>query len=98
MTDLPYLSGGEQTTINSTITELFPALAFNSGVRPKNADDMENFVKGLTLTENGAKNDFYPLFPLYIRPRGTSRNVFFGNYFCTLDLSVGCTMRKNQFL
>ena len=58
MTDLPYLSGGEQTTINSTITELFPALAFNSGIRPKNADDMENFVKGLTLTENGAKKSF----------------------------------------
>lgn len=58
MADLPYLSGGEQTTINSTITELFPALAFNSGVHPKNADDMESFVKGLTLTENGAKKSF----------------------------------------
>ena len=58
MNDLPYLSGGEQTTINSTITELFPALAFNSGVHPKNANDMETFIKELTLTENGAKKSF----------------------------------------
>ncbi len=58
MADLPYLSGGEQTTINSTITELFPALAFNSGVHPKTADELEEFVKGLDLTSNGARKSF----------------------------------------
>tara|TARA_R100001163_G_C5032062_1_gene172015 strand:- start:55 stop:1155 length:1101 start_codon:yes stop_codon:yes gene_type:complete len=55
---LPYLSGGEQTTINSTITELFPALAFNSGVHPKNADDLEDFVANLDLNSNGASKSF----------------------------------------
>jgi hypothetical protein len=32
--NLPYLSGGEQTTINSTITELFQA-RFESGIIQK---------------------------------------------------------------
>ena len=32
---IKYLSGGEQTTINATITELFPAMAFNTGETPK---------------------------------------------------------------
>ena len=58
MTDLPYLSGGEQTTINSTITELFPALAFNSGVHPRTADELEEFVKGVDLSSNGASKSF----------------------------------------
>ena len=58
MADLPYLSGGEQTTINSTITELFPALAFNSGAHPRTADEMEEFVNGLDLSSNGARKSF----------------------------------------
>jgi len=58
MADLPYLSGGEQTTINSTITELFPALAFNSGARPRTADEMEEFINGLDLSSNGASKAF----------------------------------------
>ena len=56
--NIPYLSGGEQTTINSTITELFPALAFNSGVHPTTASGLEEFVKGLDLNQNGAKKSF----------------------------------------
>ena len=31
---IKYLSGGEQTTINATITELFPAIAFLNGINP----------------------------------------------------------------
>ncbi len=58
MADLPYLSGGEQTTINSTITELFPALAFNSGVHPRTADELEEFIKGVDLSSNGASKSF----------------------------------------
>ena len=58
MADLPYLSGGEQTTINSTITELFPALAFNSGARPSTADEMEEFINNLDLSSNGASKAF----------------------------------------
>lgn len=58
MADLPYLSGGEQTTINSTITELFPALAFNSGAHPRTADEMEEFINNLDLSSNGASKAF----------------------------------------
>jgi len=58
MTNLPYLSGGEQTTINSTITELFPALAFNSGVHPKSASELEEFIKNIDLSSNGASKSF----------------------------------------
>ena len=58
MVDLPYLSGGEQTTINSTITELFPALAFNSGAHPSTADEMEEFINNLDLSSNGASKAF----------------------------------------
>ena len=42
-----YLEGGEQTTINSTITELFPALAFNAGKKPFTSDSMYDFVDNL---------------------------------------------------
>ena len=41
---MQYLSGGEQTTINSTITELFPALAFNTGMKFNNATDLEEYI------------------------------------------------------
>lgn len=53
-----YLSGGAQTTLNSTITELFPALAFNNGVNPASADAMENFITGLNLKGKGSKKTF----------------------------------------
>ena len=39
-----YLEGGEQTTINSTITELFPALAFNNNKSFSNADDFHSYI------------------------------------------------------
>ena len=41
MATITYLSGGEQTTINSTITELFPALAFNTGSVIQTAEQMQ---------------------------------------------------------
>lgn len=53
-----YLSGGEQTTINSTITELFPALAFNTGTSINNAEVMQEFISDLDLYSNGAKKTF----------------------------------------
>tara|TARA_B100001250_G_scaffold256778_1_gene221066 strand:+ start:937 stop:2037 length:1101 start_codon:yes stop_codon:yes gene_type:complete len=60
MTDsnITYLSGGEQTTINATITELFPALAFNVGVSPSTPTEMEAFVNGLDLSTGRAKETF----------------------------------------
>lgn len=57
-----FLSGGYQTTINSTITELFPALSFNNNKRLRNADDMLSYVMGLAdnqkLKTGGSKKSF----------------------------------------
>ena len=53
-----YLSGGEQTTINATITELFPALAFNSKQEISTPQQMSEFVSTLDLDSNGAKKSF----------------------------------------
>ena len=58
MADIQYLSRGEQTTINSTITELFPALAFNTGTRISSADQMQEFISGINLNDNGARKSF----------------------------------------
>ena len=42
-----FLTGGRQTTINSTITELFPALAFNNNKLFNGPDDMSDYVVNL---------------------------------------------------
>ena len=55
---IKYLSGGEQTTVNSTITELFPALCFNNGYNPKTPEDLENFINGLNLNSEKSKKTF----------------------------------------
>ena len=55
---MQYLSGGEQTTINSTMTELFPALAFNTGMKVNNADDLEEYIDNLDLNSTKAKKSF----------------------------------------
>ena len=39
-----FLEGGKQTTINSTITELFPTLAFNNNQSPKSAEKMHEYI------------------------------------------------------
>tara|TARA_B100000131_G_C18030987_1_gene578461 strand:+ start:62 stop:1159 length:1098 start_codon:yes stop_codon:yes gene_type:complete len=56
--NMQYLSGGEQTTINATITELFPALAFNTGNNPTTPEQMEEFISSINLNENGANKSF----------------------------------------
>ena len=43
-----FITGGKQTTINSTITELFPALAFNNKKVINNANAMEDYIVGLS--------------------------------------------------
>ena len=58
MVDIKYLSGGEQTTINSTITELFPALAFNTNTNIQTADQMQEFISKINLNDNGARKSF----------------------------------------
>jgi hypothetical protein len=46
MADL--ITGGAQTTINSTITELYPTLAFNNNQKFSSVDDFQKFVIDLT--------------------------------------------------
>ena len=58
MADIQYLTGGEQTTINSTITELFPALAFNTESNVQTADEMQEFISNIDLNSNGAQKSF----------------------------------------
>ena len=53
-----FLTGGEQTTINATITELFPALAFNTGNNPKTPEEMRQLVTEMNLQDSGAQESF----------------------------------------
>ena len=55
---IKYLSGGEQTTINATITELFPAIAFNTGENPKTPKEMEDFVSNVDLGVSDVMESF----------------------------------------
>jgi len=50
-----YLSGGEQTTINSTVTELFPALAFNNNQTITTAKQMHEYVVSLAVSRGLTK-------------------------------------------
>jgi len=54
-----YLVGGEQTTINSTITELFPSLWFNAMNRPpKTTKELADFVHSASLNHPSIKKTF----------------------------------------
>ena len=57
-----YLTGGNQTTINSTITELFPALAFNNNQSPSSAESMHEYILSLSdkkiLAGGGSRKSF----------------------------------------
>ena len=55
---MAYLSGGEQTTINSTITELFPALAFNTGKTFNSPEALEEYILELDLETGDARKSF----------------------------------------
>ena len=46
------------TTDNASITELFPALAFNNNFRPSNVEDFKKFL--YTLKFNRAKSSWHP--------------------------------------
>lgn len=49
---MAYLSGGEQTTINSTITELYPALCFNNKKNFTNAKALNEYILGLVQKDS----------------------------------------------
>ena len=54
-----YLTGGEQTTVNSTITELFPSLWFNNNKRPpRNTAELTEFIKKVKLNTPDSKKTF----------------------------------------
>ena len=54
-----YLTGGEQTTVNSTITELFPSLWFNNNKRPpRNTTELTEFIKKVKLNTPDSKKTF----------------------------------------
>lgn len=46
------------TTQNASVTELFPALAFNTGYKPKTIDDFQNYLLGLDLSKGKAADAF----------------------------------------
>jgi hypothetical protein len=54
-----YLVGGEQTTINSTITELFPSLWFNNNsTAPRSVEALTEFIKKVSLNSSNSKKTF----------------------------------------
>ena len=80
-----YLSGGQQTTVNSTITELFPALCFNNNYNPKSPEDLENFINKLDLSSSKSKKTFV-----------TDSNLKAGKEFVVLKDSIRPDMRQEK--
>ena len=78
-----YLSGGQQTTVNSTITELFPALCFNNNYNPKSPEDLENFINQLDLSSPKSKKTFV-----------TDSNLKAGKEFVILKISENLARRE----
>ncbi len=46
------------TTLNASITELFPALAFNNGFRPSSVEDFKKFLYTLNLNAGKSRGSF----------------------------------------
>jgi hypothetical protein len=80
-----FLSGGQQTTVNSTITELFPALCFNNNYNPKSPDDLENFINSLNLSSPKSKKTFV-----------TESNLKAGKEFVVLKDKIRPDMRQEK--
>lgn len=80
-----YLSGGEQTTVNSTITELFPALCFNNGFNPRTPEELEDFINGVDLTTQKSKKTFV-----------TASNLAAGKQFIILKDRIRPDMKKEK--
>ena len=80
-----YLTGGQQTTVNSTITELFPALCFNNGFNPKTPEDLEDFINKLNLSSPNSKKTFV-----------TDSNLKAGKDFVVLKDRIRPEMKKEK--
>ena len=87
-----YLVGGEQTTINSTITELFPALAFNGSKKPFTADSMYEFIDNLWHKDMLDKSPYSKTFAA-IGDRGSAYE-FIEDIEGPIGI-VNCTIDKN---
>lgn len=53
-----YLAGGAQTTVNSTITELFPALCFNNKFQPKTTADLASYIQKVDIKSQKSQKSF----------------------------------------
>jgi hypothetical protein len=80
-----YLTGGQQTTVNSTITELFPALCFNNGYNPKTPEALEDFINNLDLSSRKSKKTFV-----------TDNNLKAGKEFVILKDRIRPDMKKEK--
>jgi hypothetical protein len=80
-----FLSGGQQTTVNSTITELFPALCFNNGFNPKTPEELEDFINSVSVDSQKSKKTFV-----------TSSNMKAGKEFIVLKDKVRPDMRQEK--
>jgi hypothetical protein len=80
-----YLTGGQQTTVNSTITELFPALCFNNGFNPKTPEDLEDFINSVDVESQKSKKTFV-----------TPSNMKAGREFIVLKDKIRPDMRKEK--
>ena len=80
-----YLTGGQQTTVNSTITELFPALCFNNNFNPKSPEDLEDFINKLNLSSPNSKKTFV-----------TDSNLKAGKEFVVLKDRIRPDMKKEK--
>ena len=80
-----YLSGGQQTTVNSTITELFPALCFNNGFNPKTPEALEDFINSVDVNSPKSKKSFV-----------TQNNIKAGKEFIVLKDRIRPDMKKEK--
>lgn len=80
-----FLSGGQQTTVNSTITELFPALCFNNGFKPTSPDALEKYIRTVNVKSSNSRKSFV-----------TESNVKAGQEFIVLMDKIRPEMRKEK--
>jgi hypothetical protein len=82
---IAFLTGGQQTTVNSTITELFPALCFNNGFKPTSADALEKYIRTVNVKSPKSRKSFV-----------TESNVKAGMEFIVLMDRIRPEMRKEK--
>jgi hypothetical protein len=82
---ISYLSGGQQTTVNSTITELFPALCFNNGLKPRSPEALEQMIRSIDLKTPKSRKTFV-----------TESNLKAGKEFINLIDKIRPNMREEK--